>query len=207
MGLAISTEYLADLIANDAEGAAWFGKQLGVVNTVLAVEGLPAHTEPKAAGAAKKRRHVSSFPYSFLHYLRRAFAKAKNGRALTEVGSDEDPSGDPDVDSLMYDFDCHLLSHSDAEGYYVPIPFTNVLSDDGLPGGFLGSSVKLLDELRLVAPSLGITLAGGELPDAEAARLATVQDGDPFFREKIVWLALFENARVSIANRTLLVFH
>jgi hypothetical protein len=37
MGLAISTGYLADMLANDAEGATWFKTNLEAVNKCMIV--------------------------------------------------------------------------------------------------------------------------------------------------------------------------
>lgn len=210
MGLAISTGYLADMLVNDAEGAEWFKKNLALVNELLAANGLPAHDEPEEQGPVQTREHCGSFPYSFLHYLRRAFARVREGQAVTPVLPDEEPADDPAIDSVGAAFDAHLLCHSDAEGFYVPIDFNNVIfdvGDRGLPGGMLGSTQRLMAELLEVAPALGINVTGGRLSDAEAAQLAAENDeAAPLWHERLVWLALYENARVSIANRCLLVF-
>jgi hypothetical protein len=212
MGLGLSTNHLADLVVHDAEGAGWFCGQLEIVNQLLEQNGLPRHVEPETFGPVRPRRHVGSFPYSFLHYLRRAFARLRKypDQPLEPVGKGEDPADDPAVEDAGSLFDSHLLCHSDAEGFYVPIAFDEVIFDlekRGLAGAMLGSSVKLMHELSEVAPALGITLVGGTLPDAEAARLAA-EDSDvvPFGIERLVWLALHETARVSIAGKTLLVF-
>jgi hypothetical protein len=50
----------------------------------------------------------------------------------------------------------HLIYHSDCEGYYVPVDFAQVIADDSLPGGYLGSSVRLLAETRRIASALGL---------------------------------------------------
>jgi hypothetical protein len=99
----------------------------------------------------------------------------------------------------------HLIVHADTAGYYVPIDFKDVLYD--APGDMLGSSQRLLAELRQLAPYLGIALdAHGNLSDDEAARIAPYDESDPAHREKAAWLLLFECARHSVAMRTLLVF-
>lgn len=105
----------------------------------------------------------------------------------------------------------HLIVHSDAEGFYLPIDFAEPLFDrtdtHQLPGGILGSSQRLLDELRSIAPWLGITLdPSGGLDDAAADRLLRVADGDPWWPEKAIWLHLFEAARLSVELRTAVVF-
>jgi hypothetical protein len=212
MGLAICTNMLADLMQGDPEGADWMRKQLVVVNELLSENGLPPHDEPLSFGAIAARAHAGSFPYSFLHYLRRAFAHVREEVALAPVADGEDPAADPLIDDVASMMDSHLICHSDAEGFYVPLDFSEVIFElDGqrLPGGMLGSSQRLLAELVEVAPALAIPLDGGELSDIEAARLATVYDesSGPYWRERLVWLALYEGARVSIANKTMLVFH
>jgi hypothetical protein len=114
-----------------------------------------------------------------------------------------------DAGSMM---SSHLLCHADNEGYYVPLAldapvFIDV--DDPLAGaGMIGSSQGLLDELRRVAPAIGIALeADGSLSDAEAARIFAVRDGAPFWREQIVWLSLHEACVASIASGAAIVFH
>jgi hypothetical protein len=45
------------------------------------------------------------------------------------------------------------------------------------------------------------------LSDAEAANIADESDtSKPFYIERLVWLALYEKAHVSVANNTILVF-
>lgn len=213
MGLAISTGYLADLLAHDAEGATWFREQLALVNALLAADGRPPHVEPERPGPARPRAHCASFPYSFLHYLRRAFARVREypDEPLAPVVPGDDPADDPAIEEVAAMLDSHLVCHSDAEGYYVPVELGEVIFDTGrrgLAGGMLGSSQRLREELVEVAPAIGIELVDGELPDIAAARLAQEEEGaTPLWRERLVWLALYEAARVSIANRTMIVFH
>jgi hypothetical protein len=211
MGLAVSTGVLADLMTKDPEGAGLLRRRVAVVNAVLAAEGLPLHEEPVVPGRVKARRHVASFPYSFLHHLRRAFARVREGILLEPVKPDEDPAEDPAIENVASMMDSHLVCHSDAEGFYVPMDFREVLFDletHGLPGGMLGSSVRLRAELVEVAPALQIPLRDGNLGDEEAAKLAAEDEASgPYWPERLVWLSLYENARVSIANKSLIVFH
>lgn len=209
MGLALSTGFLADMLAHDPEGAQWMRKNLVLLNELLGAQKLPLHNEPEQPGLVKPRAHVSSFPYSFLHYLRRAFARVREGLPVTPVVDGENPAKDRSIDEASSMFDAHLLCHSDCEGFYVPIDFSEVIFDvdkRGLPGGMLGSSVRLFSELAEVAPALGIKLENGQLSNEEAARLAVDDESAPFWREQMVWLALYENARVSLANKSLIVF-
>ena len=211
MGLAIFTGYLADMLAKDAEGASSFKKDLEAVNKHLVKNKQPKHVEPVKRGKEKARRHVDSFPYSFLHYLRRAHARVRAGMTLTPVAPNEDPADDPTIDDEAAMLDSHLLCHSDCEGYYVPVDFHEVIFDTSkkpsIPGGMLGSSIRLMSELVEVAPAIGIKLdKSGKLSDAAAKRLAAVEEEHDYWRERLVWLALFEAARVSIANKCMIVF-
>jgi len=211
MGLALSTNFLADMLANDPEGAEWFRGQMELVNELLAAQGLPPHAEPETFGAVKARAHCGSFPYSFLHYLRRAYARTREypDRPLEPVRAGEDPAADPAVEDASSMLDSHLLCHSDCEGFYLPTELDVIFDVDerGLAGGMLGSSVCLLRELVEVAPSIGIELQGGNLTDEAVAALAAEEhEAARFGIERLVWLALYETARVSVANKTVLVF-
>ncbi|MGZ3424514.1 MAG: hypothetical protein ACXVEE_42030, partial [Polyangiales bacterium] len=118
-----------------------------------------------------------------------------------------DPSEDRAVEDAGTTFDFHLLVHSDCEGYYVPVDFAEVVFDDELPGGMLGSSQRLMRELVEVAPALGITLENGTLSDAETRRINKIAETDgPLYRELLAWIALYEAARISIRDRCTIVF-
>jgi hypothetical protein len=122
--------------------------------------------------------------------------------------TNEDENVIEDAGSML---SSHLLCHSDAEGFYVPVSFSEPLfdvDDIGIPGGMLGSSYALLDELREVAPAIDIDLKDGELTDGEADRLYEVgcDDAHPWTREYVVFLALWEAAKASIAHKTAIVF-
>ncbi|MEC3920194.1 hypothetical protein [Nocardia sp. CDC160] len=216
MGLSVTTHALADVLEedDDRECRAGLYEELRVINDLLAAEGLPPHHEPETRGQAAERPIAQSIPYSFLHYLRRAYARAVEnpGQALTPVADGDNPARDPAVEHLAYLFESHLLCHSDCEGFYVPVDFENILfpeSENAIAGGMVGSSFALLRELIYVAPYLGIELNNGELSDTEVARIkAGIDDeeANSFYREHETWLLLFETARVSIANRTLITF-
>ncbi len=208
MGLAVSTHVLADMLANDAEGAEAIAENIACVNELLAEEKLPAHVEPTEI-RTRMRAHTGSFPYSFLHYLRRAFAYVHEEMILTPVADGEDPSEDEAIEEASTLFDTHLLCHSDAEGYYVPVDFEDVIfdpDDRGLPGGSLGSTQRLMAELVEAAPELGITLEHGRLSDAEVTAINADGGSGPYWRERLVWLTMFEAARVSLADKTMIVF-
>ena len=120
------------------------------------------------------------------------------------------PAADPELEAQAMDFTSRLLCHSDSEGFYLPLDLPEVVfsnEDDDLVGGMLGSSQRLRDELRRVAPALGIALVDGELADAEAARINAIAKADgPMWHEHAAWIALFEAARLRIAYKTAIVF-
>jgi hypothetical protein len=211
MGLSICIGMLADLDENDPEARQWLEEDLAAVNRVLASAGLPAHAEPEGA-LPSGRAALTSFPYSFLHYLRRVYARHLDqpGWKAEALPEGEDPAADEALEAEYDMFRSHLVCHSDAEGFYVPVDFPEVLfAEEGeeLPGGMLGSSQRLLAELIDVAPALGITLADGELSDAEARRINALGEADRgLYREMIVWIALYEAARLSVRHRTAIVF-
>jgi hypothetical protein len=135
------------------------------------------------------------------------------GWTATPVEEGADPSEDPAVQAALDIAESHLICHSDAEGFYVPVEFDEVLfseaedEDEALTGGMLGSSYRLRDELVQVAPALGIALADGQLSDEEAARIDALGGTDEgLHREYASWLLLYEMARLSIAHKTAIVF-
>ena len=155
MGLAISVGTLADFLQNDPEGAEWFEGDVEIVNGVLASAGLPPHAEPRELPPLDSRASLDGFPYSFIHYLRRAYAHSvvSPGWTATPMEEGADPSEDPAVQAALDIAESHLICHSDAEGFYVPVEFDEVLFSEAedeaeaLTGGMLGSSYRLRDEL------------------------------------------------------------
>jgi hypothetical protein len=136
---------------------------------VLAENGLPTYEEPETA--SWEPVSFDMYGYSGLHYLRRIAAHLAAGLPLPEPGDDgasEDPVQEAYYDAVTgkrklfrrsprFDrrFD-HLLVHSDAEGFYVPVEFDEVLFTDDVPGTMLGSSQRLVRECEEVADALGV---------------------------------------------------
>lgn len=214
MGLAIGVGVLADLMLHDAEGAEWLKKDFERLNEVLRENNLPEHSEPENLPKLSRRSSLNSFPYSFLHYLRRVAAhRFRDENWIAEpFPENENPADDPVLDSEMYMMNSHLLCHSDCEGYYVPVDFSEVIVEPGkqnrIRGGLLGSSHKLMKELIEIAPALEIEISDGKLADAEIENIKLADRAESgLFREKIVWLALFEAARLSLEHQTAIVFH
>jgi hypothetical protein len=177
MGLALEVGYLADLLQNDAEGAAWFRKILERLQPYLTSIGLSQHHEPEQCDVFS----CDMYGCSGLHYLRRIAAHLDLSGKLPPPG-DKDASKDPVLQKYYQlgeskpsgflkrlfqrpatqkrTFD-HLIFHSDAEGYYLPQDFPAVLFPPAsieIPGGMIGSSIRLLDECTRLAKALGLSL-------------------------------------------------
>jgi hypothetical protein len=212
MGLAISVGN--PCTGYDAEGEEHYQRQFAALATALEAEGhrwTPPVTLPPSGLA---RRHVGSFPYSTLHYLRRAYALKFERQPVTPVIDGDLKGADHFVDDATTMFSSHLLCHSDTAGYYVPVAFEDPLflpEDSGVAGGaMVGSSQGLLGELRWIAPDIGVRLeADGSLGDAEAARIwADIDDHvGRYMIEHMAWLTLHEMCRVSVASGHVVVFH
>jgi hypothetical protein len=211
MGLAVSVGIMAEMLSiGEDEGVAHFRADFDRLSAALAADGVDWR-EPESADVPPMRQHAGSFPYSYLHYLRRTFALLQRGEPVTPVASpdelDRDEHKVSDETTMM---SSHLLCHSDCEGYYVPVDFPEPLflpEDAGIEGGgMVGSSQGLRAELVRCAPALGIRLDDGSLPDEEAARLYDIPDEADFGIETVVWLTLYEATRVSIARGHAIVF-
>jgi hypothetical protein len=208
MGLAISVGN--PCVGYDEEGEEQYQRDFQALSRILADNGVTWSEPDTMPPPDAMRPHVTSFPYSYLHYLRRAYALLFNGEPVTPAASyDEMASDDAKVEDAASHMTSHLLCHDDGEGFYVPVEFADPVfigADDG-DFGFVGSSQALLRELIAVAPTIGVTLqADGSLDDETAARLVE-NDGDPYAIEQTVWLALYEACRASIAHGNAIVFH
>jgi len=179
MGLSLSVGLLIDLSAQDDEGTQYVKGQFEAVNKVLKAMNLGAHQEP-----TQLKEGLPWFGdmlgYSGLHYLRRIAAYLWAGKGLPEPGGN-DPAKDAVVEEY-YDrivdppspilkrlfgrrasptkrFD-HLMLHSDAEGFYLPIDFAKVIIPPeeliNITGGVIGSTPRLLAECEHIAKALGI---------------------------------------------------
>jgi hypothetical protein len=215
MGLAISVGSLADLLIHDSQGADWIRQELADINRILREKQLPEHLEPESfpPEALDEKNTVGGFPYSYLHYLRRvaAYHFQDSNWIATAFPEEDPPNEDAVLEDQMLMFESNLLCHSDTNGYYFPIDFQQdqVLYDDQFPGGFLGSSQRLLAELIKIAPALKIKLeANDTISEAELARVNTESAPveNPLRIEKIVWARLFVCATLSIKHRTAIRF-
>lgn len=203
MGLSIS---VGNPAAGDAEGEEYYRQAITALARALAEEGATPWAPPEPGTAdGPAALPAAGFPYSYLHQLRRAFALHVEGQPVTPVTSAADlDAADRYIDDATSMLNSHLLCHSDTSGYYVPVrlgdpvflaPDTKVAG-----GGIVGSCQDLLDELRAIAPAIGIRPeSGGTVGDPG--------DDDPFAVEQLVWRALDDCCRASIATGWPVVFH
>lgn len=230
MGLTVIAGILAELQGCDDEGLEHYRAQFAAINQALDAEGLPPHREPESL---KDPFSEDMFGYSALHHLRRIAACSWRGRGLPAPGLG-DPSQDPVVveynetmagrkqpflrtilgrglpKSPRYD---HLMFHSDAEGYYLPQDFADVIfpgDDLGIAGAMIGSAVQLQKECNALARLLEIP--AGLDPDSDDVLNAAQKpplDGPPWKVHGIAThacLKLQAACTISLANRCAIVF-
>src|SRR5262249_18708215 len=150
----------------------------------------------------------------YIHHLRRIYAKAIKSPHWepTPVPAGQSAATDPVFRSSNLKISqAHLICHSDVGGFYVPLDFNFVINggpNHRPPGGPIGSTMRLMQELVSIAPSLEIEMNNLSVSDAEARRLNDETAGrvDPLWIEKMVWLSLFEAARLSIEHKTAVCF-
>jgi hypothetical protein len=213
MGLAIGVAMLPQWEIEEPAAAQRMRNDLAQLGRFLLERQLPVFEEPATfSEPLKSRASLVSFPYSWLHYLRRFAAHVMRDPKWIPypVEPGEDPAEDMVLRQMYRNLSSHLLCHSDCEGYYLPLDFQDIILDPTheLRGGALGSSYRLLEELILLCEPLEIPLRQGQLDDATAQWLADQRPtGAPFAIERLVWLALFEAARLSTLHRTAIVFY
>ncbi|MEU0914206.1 hypothetical protein [Streptomyces althioticus] len=156
--------------------------------------------------------------YSGLHTVRRlAVHLAAGGRLPEPLDGSQRATDDPLLgevyDALPSDppgpFD-HLVHHSDCEGYYVPVDFAHVIVDEKAPGGYLGSSVRLLEEARRLAEALGLPEdldphSEEVFEAADAEQLAT-EGWRRYGVESYVCLQLLHAAKLSVSTGAAIAF-
>jgi hypothetical protein len=168
LGLAVCVGVPSEIRESDPEYVAYFERQVEAINEVLESFGLPAHREPFDV-EDERTFECEMFGYSGLHYLRRVAAHLALSGELPPPG-DEGAAGDSVLGDYYKIFDAslargeasampyqHLIVHSDAEGYYLPVEFEDVIIPDAsleIAGGMLGSSHALLRECRELARAL-----------------------------------------------------
>ena len=107
----------------------------------------------------------------------------------------------------------HLIMHSDAEGFYLPLEFANVLFPDEsleIAGGMVGSSYGLLRECERIAAVLEIPADLDETSDAVWEAADSQGEGslkwERYGIESFSCICLMQGCRKSIEARAALVF-
>jgi hypothetical protein len=224
MGLAISVGFLIEMNENDEEGAKWFKKNLNTMNRVLKREGLPLHKEPEQSQGLPWWAEMHG--YSGIHHLRRIAAYRWRGLPLPQPTSD--PAKDPvlvgiyktGVPLLKFAVGgkpppgfSHLINHSDAEGFYLPIDFPEVIhcEEDEIPGGMIGSVPRLRSELEILVKLLEVPMnmdpEGKEVFDAAESRPIDGPRWRKYGIESFVLLRLWRACELSLLHRSAIVFH
>lgn len=212
MGLTMEVGLLADFNEHDPEAADWVREDLKAINKLLAHRGLGPHNEPEVLPEPQWRVDTDGCPYESIHYLRRFYSRCKSnpGWRPVPLKDEEDPLEDEFYNKEVEKLESHLVCHSDAEGYYLPIDFAPLLmgEEEGeVTGDIVGSSYQLMRELVSIAPKLGIELINGELTDDAAEKLnEQIENEDQFQNEKLAWFNFFESARLSIEHKSVIAF-
>jgi hypothetical protein len=155
MGLGLEVGILAGLLEMDKEGYAHYKEQFQVVRQVLSNSAQANHVEPEEVEGIFT---CDMAGYSPLHCLRCVGAHLALGRSFPPPGN-LDAYKDPVLteyhqrfrngDKLRFQ---HLILHSDAEGFYVPVDFELVIDAQSmhLAGGWLGSTQRLQAECQQI---------------------------------------------------------
>lgn len=206
MGLSVSVGDYAAILREEPADALWFDEQFAILNQALRNAGLSEHIEPREMPDLQYESCIS-FPYSFLHYLRRMYARQQLDKPPQPVdGEDLSKSDEADIEQVFSRGDSHLLYHSDCVGFYVPQHFPRPIEDDRVLGGAVGSTQGLYGEILGLAPLIGIELNGDGPTPAALAELAEADDSHPYHIERIVWHALYENCVHSLEYSGVIAF-
>jgi hypothetical protein len=208
----------------DPEYLEYFDGQVESVNKVLDAFGLPEYQEPFDI-EEEQTFECDMLGYSGLHYLRRLAAHLALKGELPPPG-DETASDDPVLNDYYRIFDAsftqgkaaeipfqHLIVHSDAEGFYVPVEFDEVIIPDAsleIAGGMIGSSHALLRECTELALALEIpedlSLDDGAFDAAFDAQGEGDAKWERYRVESYTCLALIDACEASIETGAAVVF-
>jgi hypothetical protein len=224
LGLALCVGVPSEIRESDAEYVAYFEQQVEAINGVLESFGLPPHREPFDV-EDERTFECEMIGYSGLHYLRRVAAHLALGRELPPPG-DDGAASDPVLSDYYKIFDAsfargqatgmpfqHLIVHGDAEGYYLPVEFEDVILPDAsleIAGGMLGSSHALLRECRELARVLELPEALS--PEDDAVWQAAESQGEGVEKwerygvESYTCLALIKACEASVETGAAVVF-
>lgn len=224
MGLALCVGVPSEIRESDPEYVAYFEQQVETINGILESFDLPLHHEPFDV-EDERTFECDMIGYSGLHYLRRVAAHLALGRELPPPG-DDGAASDTVLGDYYKIFDAsfargqatgmpfqHLIVHGDAEGYYLPVEFEDVIIPDAsleIAGGMLGSSHALLRECKELAQAL--ELPEDLSPDDEVVLAAVDNQGEGetkwerYAVESYTCLALMRACEASVEIGAAIVF-
>ncbi|MFL6331739.1 MAG: hypothetical protein ACJ754_00180 [Pyrinomonadaceae bacterium] len=224
MGLALCVGVPSEIRESDPEYVAYFEEQVELINGVLEAFGLPPYREP--FDVEDERTFECEMYGSWgLHYLRRVAAHLALGKELPPPGA-EDAASDPVLRDYYRIFDAsiargeaagmpyqHLIVHGDAEGYYLPVEFDDVIIPDPsleIDGGMLGSSHALLRECRELAGVLELpedfSVEDEAVWQAAEAQGEGVEKWERYGIESYTCLALLKACEASVETGAAVVF-
>lgn len=202
------------LVGAEDEAVDCVREDFAVIRRLLDRAGAPRWAEPALGEGDDLEGDM--WGYSGLHTLRRvAVHLAETGILPDPLAQARMASEDPLLKKAYAKWPAepagpfdHLIYHSDCEGYYVPVDFGQVIVDEGVAGGYLGSSVRLLAETRRIATALGLP----EDLDPDSEEVFSATDGDAaggwqrYGIESYVCLRLIQTAKHSIATGAAIAF-
>lgn len=229
MGLSLCIGILADLRENDLEGYEYYSNQFELLNEYLRRIGLPIHNEPESC----EIMGWEMYGYSGLHYLRRLAAHFDLTGNLPEPGDNKSSNDEilnnyyrlseerytesseklyVSASKYRFKFD-HLINHSDCDGFYLPLTFENVLCPEPeleLEGGTIGSSIKLLQECKLLSSLLQIPSSvdenSVELWESADAQGKSAVRWQKYGIESFTCVNLISACTKSIENKSAMIF-
>jgi hypothetical protein len=211
MSLFVSVVYPRDVLRWSPDAKA-YRQEFETINRLLVKERLDPLDLNVVPNRSSTPRFSASFPTSAFYELYQFYAciAAELGFTLPYTPEQEQTLAS-EVEDSATSLTNHLICHSDRDGYYLPRDFDELIFDSSkqVAGEFLGSSPRLLKQLVYLAPHLQIQLENAQLTDGEVERVKTLLrvPENVFATLQMVWLALFECARVSIETDAWVVFN
>ena len=224
MGLTVAVGLYAQSLAEGEEEAKFFNESFDLLNQVLTENGMQSHAEPDAIPQSDYFE-ASMWGYGGVHALRRLAAYLSIKGQLPEPAEYAAHIDDPvyaEFNNLHERYleksarrgflelfkkrappppFQHLIMHSDAEGFYVPQAFDEVIVDWTQPqrpglGMMVGSSVKLLEECEVLAESLNLPADF----DPESEEFLEILDAPPVTGDPWQILAVEAHTVANLAN-------
>lgn len=199
----------------DDEYAEMIRADLAVIHELLAEAEIGPWVEPESG--EDEGGEFEMWGYSGLHALRRLAVHLAENSRLPDPQETQQAADDPLLKSVYArlptdppgPFD-HLVHHSDCEGYYVPVDFERVIVDEKAPGGYVGSSVRLLAETRRLARVLelpeDLDPDSDEVYDACDADEPATEGWQRYGVESYTCLRLLQAAKLSTETRAAIAF-